>query len=123
MTHAGGGLAGEWDGDHNLSLMTDPPVLFVRHVAALWSALADEPIAASTVSSYLQKSKPADPETGREAGRYADDPMPEPRYEGGRPYWLPEQEQALAEWWLRRSGRIGDPRSEGDRDARGRRTS
>jgi hypothetical protein len=106
--------------------MNDPsqsPILFARHVAELWSVLAGEEISVTTVWSYLQKSKAANPATGREAGRYADDPMPEPKYEGGRPYWLPEQVPALTEWWLRRRGRIGDPRSAGDRDAQGKRTA
>jgi len=102
--------------DENLLAMdiSDPPVLFARHVAALWSRVAGDEIAVATVSSYIQKSKPG--------GRYEDDPVPAPQYEGGRPYWLPEQESALIEWWNRRRGRIGDPRSAGDRDARGKRT-
>lgn len=101
----------------------DTGVLWSDDVAALWSELAEREIKPSTVWSYLDKSKPADPATGREAGRYADDPVPTPAgYKGGRPFWRIEQIPALTAWWERRRGRIGDPRSAGDRNAGGKRT-
>lgn len=94
-------------------------VLFRRDVAAVWSRRAGRPIAPSTVSSYVQRSKPADPATGRPAGPFADDPVPGPMsYEGNRPIWEPNADyptiadvvKALEDWWDRQSGRYGDPR-------------
>lgn len=94
-------------------------VLFRRDVAAIWSRRAGRPIAPATVSSYVQRSKQADPAAGRPAGRFADDPVPGPMaYEGNRPVWEPTDEyptiadvvKALEDWWDRQSGRFGDPR-------------
>ncbi len=95
----------------------DPPVLFPRHVAALWSEIAEQPIDVDTVKRYVRDSF-------RPGGRWHDlgDPVPTPLYEGLRPYGLPAQAGDLAEWFRRQRGRIGDPRSVGDRDAHGRRT-
>lgn len=94
----------------------EPRVLFTRHVAARWSRLAGAEISPRTASSYWRKSRPG--------GRYHTDgdPMPEAQQDGRRLYWYPEQGPDLDAWWLRRRGRIGDPRSVGDRDARGKRT-
>ncbi len=96
----------------------DPPVLFPRHVARMWSRLAaelgGEPVSADTVKRYVRESY-------RRGGRYGNDPVPRPLYDGLRPYWRKDQEEALAAWWMRRRGRIGDPRSDDDRDAHGKR--
>ncbi len=98
-------------------------VLWSDDVAALWSELADVEIKVKTVYSYRDKSKGANPKTGRPAGRYADDPVPDPAgRKGGRPFWRPEQIPELTAWWERQRGRIGDPRSAGDRGAGGKRT-
>ena len=124
-----------------MSTRPKQPVLWRADVARIWTeerdrafedarlAAPDTPISVRTVSSYLQKSKPADPATGRAAGDYADDPVPAPRYHGRVPYWAPTDElptleaveRELRAWWNRRRGRIGDPRDAGNRGARGKR--
>jgi len=123
----GAGLVGAVGTDENPEPMDitslDTGVLWSEDVAALWSDLADQPIARATVWSYLDKSKDADPVTGRKAGRYADDKVPAPAgRKGGRPYWNPEQIPDLTEWWLRREKRGGDRRSSTYRSSRRNRT-
>ncbi len=104
---AGAGLVTRAEADENPGSMDpsslDTGVLWSDDVAALWSAIGRRrPVARSTVWASLQKSKPADPETGRKAGRYADDPVPKPAgYKGRRPYWKPEQIPDLTSWRLR----------------------
>ncbi len=66
-------------------------------VAAVASQERGQPIARTTVWSYVQKSKPG--------GRYAErDPHPLPRYDGdpSRPWWPLEDEERIRAWWARR---------------------
>lgn len=65
-------------------------------------------VTAETVSRYLQRSKPADPESGRVAGPYVNDPFPRPDdYNGRWPWWSLEREQEIRAWFERRSDRTG----------------
>lgn len=104
------------------------PFLTRTDVAVIWTEVRrrkakaegkpapTRPITEATVSSYLDKSKPADEATGRPAGRYADDPVPAPTYmgkgtHGNRPIWLPAPGETLddlavriARWYARRPG-------------------
>lgn len=129
------------------------PFLTRTEVAAIWTevrrrkALAAgktppaTPITERTVSSYLDKSKPADPATGRPAGRYAPntdanarkpaaEPVPAPTYmhgggPGDRPVWLPAPGETMddltvriASWYANRPGHgVGGGRPRKDSSA------
>lgn len=104
----------------------EKPKLFRDDVARAWSEAIGWDVSPETVSRYVRHSRPADPTTGRPAGRYADEPIRMPKYRGNVPFWEPADDETiedvkaeLVDWWMSRPGRIGDPRS--SRDERGRR--
>lgn len=88
-----------------------PPILYPADVARIWSEEAGRDISVTTVYNYLKLSRPADPQTGRKAGRYAGRPVPLPANRAGyvgnpqtSPYWLRKQEKELRAWWHGRWG-------------------
>ncbi len=76
-------------------------VLLVKDVAALWSRIAHREIKPTTVRSYLKESHPM---VGDKPGRYADNPMPQPRRlaPSSTLWWPAEQEKDLIEWYKAR---------------------
>lgn len=76
-----------------------PPVLDRTAVAEI---LGVQP---KSVSQYLVESRPADPEVGRRAGRYATHPFPAPDgYIGKGPYWRLERAAEIRTWAASRPG-------------------
>lgn len=72
-------------------------ILSRRDVAALLGVDPD------TITNYLTASG--------EGGIYEKHPFPAPRRVGGRPYWLPEEADAIREWdRTKPRGRGGRPR-------------
>ncbi len=123
MTGAGlATIAGAYENPGTMDASSLPTgVLWSDDVARLWNehAKGGRTVTKETVWSYLDKSKPADPATGRAAGRYADDKMPPPAgRQGGRPFWLPGQIPDLVAWRLRHQD-VGGHR-EGHREGRRR---
>ncbi len=116
MVGVGVGLATRTGSDENPGSMDpsslDTGVLWSDDVAALWSSVGKRrPVARATVWSSLEKSKDADPATGRAAGRYAGDKVPTPAgYKGRRPFWKPAQIPDLVAWRLRHEDRGGNRR-------------
>jgi hypothetical protein len=77
----------------------ESPVLNREAVAAILG------VQAKTISQYLTESRPADPESGRAAGRYASHPFPAPDgYIGRGPWWRRERTTEIREW---DAGRLG----------------
>lgn len=76
-------------------------VLLVRDVAALWSRIAHREIKPTTVRSYWKESQPM---VGDKRGRYADNPMPQPRRLAPSTtlWWPADQEAELIAWFRSR---------------------